>query len=140
MLEVVNTRFPLAASVLMFDLVMTGCGSGNSSHTASPTSSPTSAASATTATATTGAPTCPTMAQADAALGVAYSGPNAYAPQQRAAGSPASTPGYCRRWWKSWCHDIWPRNLGNLSPGRSPTRIEATGMQNSPASATAPMA
>jgi len=84
MLEVMNTRVALAAGVLMVGLVLTGCGSGSSSHTASPTSTPTSAASATTAppgsTATTvavsaGAPTCPTMAQADAALGVAYSGP-----------------------------------------------------------------
>ena len=84
MLEVMNNRVPLAAGVLMVGLVLTGCGSGGNSHTASPTSSPTSAASGTTApprsTATTaavsaGLPTCPTMAQADAALGVSYSGP-----------------------------------------------------------------
>jgi len=74
-------RALLAAAALMVGLVLAGCGSGTSSHTASPTSSATTAPPATTAPSTTtapvgaGAPTCPTLAQADAALGVSHNGP-----------------------------------------------------------------
>ena len=80
MVVAVNKRAPLAVGALVVGLVLTGCGSGSSGHTASPTSSPSATTSppsstATTAAVTTGAATCPTQAQADAALGVSYSGP-----------------------------------------------------------------
>jgi hypothetical protein len=81
----VNRQVPLAAGALVAGLVLTGCGSGSGGHSASPTFSSTSTApsattappqsSATTAVVTTGAATCPTLGQADAALGVSYSGP-----------------------------------------------------------------
>jgi hypothetical protein len=65
-------------------LVLTGCGSSGPSPTSTPSASPTTTsaagttappASTTTVAVTTGAATCPTMAQADAALGVADNGP-----------------------------------------------------------------
>ncbi len=66
----------------MIGLVLTGCGSGSSSPTTS-ASSPTTMVSttappgsATTAVgATSGTATCPTLAQAEAALGGSFSGP-----------------------------------------------------------------
>jgi hypothetical protein len=84
MVELVNNRVPLANGVLMVGLVLAGCGSGSSSPIASPTSSPTTAPSATAAppgsstttpAVTAGVATCPTLAQANAALGVSDSGP-----------------------------------------------------------------
>jgi hypothetical protein len=76
----------LAVGALTVGLVMTGCGSGGTSATTSPTSSTTApttspsstpataAAPSTTAAATTGAATCPTLAQAEAALGGSFAG------------------------------------------------------------------
>lgn len=74
--------------LLIVGAALAGCGSGaksgSSSGSTSSTSSPTTAPGATTpppgSTTTTGAvaagaPTCPTMAQADSALGVSDSGP-----------------------------------------------------------------
>ena len=85
MVLAVNKRASLAAGALMAGLVLTACGSGSGSHAASSTSSSsattappgstTTAAVPTTAAATAGAATCPTLAQANAALGVSYSGP-----------------------------------------------------------------
>jgi len=77
-----NSRSPLVLGISIVGLAITGCGSG-SSHTASPTTAPpaTTAPAATIVPAPTtgavaaGAPTCPTMAQADAALGVSDTGP-----------------------------------------------------------------
>jgi len=84
----VNNRALLAAGVVIVGLVMAGCSSGSKSPSASPTvastTTPATAPSATTAppasTATTvavagGTPICPTMAQADGALGVSDNGP-----------------------------------------------------------------
>jgi hypothetical protein len=80
-----NTRTPLAIGALAVGLVLTGCGSSSTSSTTttSPSSSTTAptattaapAATTTTAVATTGAATCPTLAQAEAALGGSFSGP-----------------------------------------------------------------
>jgi hypothetical protein len=79
-------RIVIAVGALTAGLVMTGCSSGGTSATTSPTSptttpatSPsstaaTSATTTTTAAATTGAATCPTLAQADAALGGSFAG------------------------------------------------------------------
>lgn len=64
-----------AAGVLMVGVVLAGCGSGTSSHTASPTSSTATAPSAATTPVTASAPTCPTLAQANTALGVSDNGP-----------------------------------------------------------------
>jgi len=88
MVVAVNKRVPLAAGALAVGLVLTGCGSGSSAPSASPTSaasattttaaSPTTAppqSTVTTAAVTAGAATCPTLAQADAALGASDSGP-----------------------------------------------------------------
>jgi hypothetical protein len=83
-----NRRSSLLVCVSIIVLAITGCGAG-SSHTASPTTTPsaTTASSASTAPSATtvpstttgavasGAPTCPTTAQADAALGVSDTGP-----------------------------------------------------------------
>jgi len=83
-----NSRWSLVVGISIIGLAITGCGSG-SSHTASPTTAPAAATapSATTASSAptgpvpttgavaAGAPTCPTMAQADAALGVSDTGP-----------------------------------------------------------------
>ncbi len=79
-----NKRVPLAAGALLIGLLLAGCTSGSTSPTTSPTSSPTTAAPATTAppatttttgAVTTGAAKCPTLAQAETALGGSYSGP-----------------------------------------------------------------
>jgi len=70
-----NGRALLAAAALIVGLALAGCGSGSSSHTASPTSSATTTPSPTTAPVAAGAPTCPTLTQADAALGVSHNGP-----------------------------------------------------------------
>ncbi len=84
----VNNRTLLAVGVVIVGLVLAGCSSGSKSPSASPTvattTTPTNAPSSTTApaasTATTvavtcGTPTCPTMAEADGALGVSDNGP-----------------------------------------------------------------
>jgi len=81
MVLAMNHRVSLAAGVLITGLVLTGCSSGSS--TASPPTtattgkagSPSTAAVPTTAVSTTAAATCPTLAQANAALGASYSGP-----------------------------------------------------------------
>lgn len=74
----------MAAGVLMTGLVLAGCGSGGSTPTTTSTSPSTTGAPAvtattavvpTTATGATTAATCPTLAQATAALGGGYSGP-----------------------------------------------------------------
>jgi hypothetical protein len=80
-----KTRTTLAAGALMAGLVLTACGSSSSSSATTSTSSPsatttqpasaTTAAVPTTAAATTGTATCPTLAQANAALGGSYGGP-----------------------------------------------------------------
>jgi hypothetical protein len=83
MVGAVHTRKALAIAALVAGLVLTGCGSSGPSATATTSATTTSAApstgtpshSTTTTAVTTGAATCPTMAQADAALGVAYRGP-----------------------------------------------------------------
>jgi len=79
-----------AGGALIVGLLLTACSSGNSSSTSTSSAPPaTTAPSATTATAavsttgavpttaaaTTGAATCPTLAQANAALGGSYVGP-----------------------------------------------------------------
>ena len=77
--RIMSNRVPLATGILMVGLVLAGCSSGGNSPSASPTSTPTTTAPpsspTTTAAATTGAATCPTLAQANAALGASYSGP-----------------------------------------------------------------
>jgi hypothetical protein len=89
MLVGVNNRVSLVASVLIVGVVLAACGSAKgASATSSPTTAPgvtttspsspaTTAPSSpvTTAAEAAGPPTCPTMAQADAALGVTDSGP-----------------------------------------------------------------
>jgi hypothetical protein len=76
-----NTRATSAAGALIAALVLTACGSGSSSPTTSPSTpttrpaSATTAAVPTTAAATTSASTCPTLAQANTALGGSYGGP-----------------------------------------------------------------
>ncbi len=80
-----KTRTTLAAGALMAGLVLTACGSNSSSSATTSTSSPsatttqpasaTTAAVPTTAAATTGTATCPTLTQANAALGGSYGGP-----------------------------------------------------------------
>jgi len=84
MVGAVHKRTPLVAGVLVAGLVLTACGSsGPSAGPTTSASATTSAAAATSAPAqtttteavTTGAATCPTMAQADTALGVSDSGP-----------------------------------------------------------------
>jgi hypothetical protein len=89
MVVAVHNRMSLAAGALIIGLILTGCSSGSSSPSARQTSSQTTAASATTtqsgststaavpttAAATTGAAVCPTLAQANTALGGSYSGP-----------------------------------------------------------------
>jgi len=91
----VNYRVCLVAGVLIVGVALAGCGSGKgASSTSSPTTAPGAtttlpssttttppSSTATTAAVTTGAPTCPTMAQADTALGVSYSGPKATSTQ-----------------------------------------------------------
>jgi hypothetical protein len=74
-----------AGGALTVGLLLTGCGSGSGSSTTTSSTSPapttapaTTAATAavpTTAAATTSAATCPTLAQANTALGGSYSGP-----------------------------------------------------------------
>src|SRR5579872_7513816 len=81
-------RVSMAAGTLIVILILAGCTSGSTNPSASPTSTSTSSAtpastptasssasSATTAAATTGSAVCPTMTQADAALGVTDTGP-----------------------------------------------------------------
>lgn len=80
-----TTRTTLAVGALMLGLVLTACGSGSTSSTTTSTSSAststtqpasaTSAAVTATPAAATGPSTCPTLAQANAALGGAYGGP-----------------------------------------------------------------
>ena len=82
-----DRRTTLAVGALVVGSVLTACGSGSSSPTATSTSPPTTTPSATTAppsvttttaaaaAVTTGTPTCPTLAQAEGALGGTYSGP-----------------------------------------------------------------
>ncbi|MGD0381409.1 MAG: hypothetical protein ABSC30_15655 [Acidimicrobiales bacterium] len=84
-----NQRVPWAAGVVVVGIALAGCGSGSGGSSAGPTSSPTtspkssptttpSATSAppentpTTGAVATGASTCPTLAQADTALGVSF--------------------------------------------------------------------
>jgi len=81
-----NRQASFVAGVLIGGLAMTACGSGNS-HSASPPPSTAPAGSATTAPSGTTAPsatsapvtsvasTCPTLAQANTALGVSDQGP-----------------------------------------------------------------
>jgi hypothetical protein len=84
----VNGRGALTAGVFIVALVLEGCGSGGT-HQASTTTSPAGATPSSVATpsvsvpttgaATGGGPTCPTLAQAKAALGASYSGPTSTA-------------------------------------------------------------
>jgi len=88
MVSQMKSRSSLVLGVSIVGLAITGCGSG-SSHAASPTTAPpaTTVPASTTVLASTtvpapttgavvaGAPTCPTMAQADSALGVSDTGP-----------------------------------------------------------------
>jgi hypothetical protein len=83
-----DNRVLAAVGALAIGLVLTGCGSSSSSPTTT-TSSPSSttaataapattaapASTTTTAVATTGAAKCPTLAQAETALGGSFSGP-----------------------------------------------------------------
>jgi hypothetical protein len=84
MVGAVPLRIPLATGALVAGLALAGCSSSGPSATpttaAPATSSVPSGTSAppsttTTAAVTTGTATCPTMAQADTALGASYSGP-----------------------------------------------------------------
>lgn len=87
-----SNRVPLTTGILTIGLVFTGCSSGSSSPGATPTTAPTNLASTTsfppggtpttaalatgnTETGATGTAICPTLAQADTALGSSYSGP-----------------------------------------------------------------
>src|ERR1039457_2004727 len=79
-----NNRVPFTAGILIVGLVLAGCSSGGRSPSASPTVAPMTTRPATTvppgstpttAAATTGTATCPTLAQANGALGGSYSGP-----------------------------------------------------------------
>jgi hypothetical protein len=95
MLAAVNPRISLVAGALIVGVAVAGCSSAKgASSTSSPTTTPgattTSPSStttkapsstATTAAVTAGAPVCPTMAQADAALGVSDSGPKSTSTQ-----------------------------------------------------------
>ena len=77
MVAAVNNRAILVAGALVAGAALMGCGSGNGSPIASPTSSSPATSSSpgstpTTGTATTGATGCPTLAQANAALGASY--------------------------------------------------------------------
>jgi hypothetical protein len=90
MVTSVQTRTPFVTGALVAGLVLTGCGSSGPSAAPTTSAAPTATAAPTTTAApstgapgqstttvavTTGAATCPTMAQADAALGVSNSGP-----------------------------------------------------------------
>jgi hypothetical protein len=83
MVVIVSSRVLLAAGAVAAGLVLAGCSSGSSSPTTTsspsattaPPVSATTAAVPTTAAATASAATCPTLAQANAALGASYSGP-----------------------------------------------------------------
>jgi hypothetical protein len=78
MVVAVNNRTLLAVGTLVVGLVLTGCGSGGTSPATSPTSSPTTApleSTTTTLAVTAGVATCPTLAQAEVALGGSFSGP-----------------------------------------------------------------
>jgi hypothetical protein len=85
MVGVVGKRRVVVGGALAVGLLLTGCSSGGSGSTTTSSSSPspttapstasTTAAVPTTAAATTSAATCPTLAQANAALGGSYSGP-----------------------------------------------------------------
>ena len=83
MVVTVNRLAPLGVSSLVFGLFLAGCGSGSPSSTASSTSSPSASRSTsgspsggtTTTAATASVATCPTLAQAEAALGGTYAGP-----------------------------------------------------------------
>lgn len=81
-----NKRAALAVGALAAGLVLTACGSSTTSPTTSSTSASTAttnaptttaapASTTTTAAATTGAAVCPTLAQAEGALGGSFSGP-----------------------------------------------------------------
>ena len=77
-----NLRMVSAVGAV-FGLVLAGCGSGSTSAsttsspptTASPSTSAPPATTSTTVAVTTGVATCPTLAQAEAALGGTFSGP-----------------------------------------------------------------
>ncbi len=85
----VNRRIPLVSAALILGLVLTACSSGGGKSASTTAAPPTTSASATTVppgstttatvpsttAATTGAATCPTLAQANAALEGSYSGP-----------------------------------------------------------------
>jgi hypothetical protein len=88
MLAAVKIRALSTCAVLTIGLVLAGCSSGGTSPSATPTTTsaatpPTASTSTaapshsttTTMAVTAGAPTCPTAAQADAALGVSDTGP-----------------------------------------------------------------
>jgi len=78
MVATVHARASLAVGALVAGIVVMGCSSGSSSPEAGPTTSSPSATTSppgstpTTGAATAGAATCPTLAQANAALGVSY--------------------------------------------------------------------
>jgi hypothetical protein len=61
--------------LLLVGLVLPGCSSGSSTPSAAPTSATPPSRSATPGAVSAGSPTCPTKAQADAALGNSDSGP-----------------------------------------------------------------
>jgi len=81
----VYKRLVLAGGPLTIGLLLAGCGSGSGGPTTTSTSPPSTTTAAsrtsttavvpTTAAATTSAATCPTLAQANAALGGSYGGP-----------------------------------------------------------------
>jgi hypothetical protein len=80
----VNGHGALVAGIFIAGVALTGCGSGSGNHatvsTSSAKSAPSSAvtpsrSAATTADATGSSSTCPTLAQANAALGASYTGP-----------------------------------------------------------------
>ena len=82
-----KVRAFLAAGATVSGLILTGCSSSHAASSTSSTSSPSSTTGApgssttgapgstTTAASTTGAAICPTLAQAQAALGASYGGP-----------------------------------------------------------------
>jgi hypothetical protein len=90
----VRNRTPAGVGAVVAGIILMGCGSGSSGPGASATSSPASSATTAPSTsapststpplasapaATTTAATCPTLAQANLALGATYSGPVTHA-------------------------------------------------------------
>jgi len=80
----VNRRVAVAVGAVVVGLVLTGCSSGSTSSSTSLSSSPTTrpptttsgpGSSTTAPVVTTGASTCPTLAQAETALGGQWRGP-----------------------------------------------------------------